>query len=237
MIIKFMFFLFSLTIMAMNAYCGVMPSQSRIIYHEEDKEQSLMLANTNEYPVIVQTWIDRGEGNPETASIPFISIPPIFRMELSDIKGVRIIYNKDKLPSDKESLFWFNIYEIPPEKKEFNSDNSVLITMNTQIKLFFRPKGMIITPEEAVKKITCKTKNKKIINCYNPSVIHLSVIKLMIITEDNKIKEITEGDLMLPPLSNKNFTTGYISGDIRKLTITYVNDYGDILDEAVNNDE
>ncbi|MEM8325871.1 molecular chaperone, partial [Morganella morganii] len=121
-----MFLLFSLSMITMNAYCGIMPSQSRIIYHEEDKEQSLMLANTNEYPVIVQTWIDRGEGNPETVNIPFISIPPVFRMEPSDIKGVRIIYNKDKLPDNKESLFWFNIYEIPPEKKEFNPENSVL---------------------------------------------------------------------------------------------------------------
>lgn len=235
MIMKLMFFLLSLTIMAINAYCGIMPSQSRIIYYEEDKEQSLMLANTNEYPVIVQTWIDRGEGNPETASIPFISIPPVFKMEPSDIKGIRIIYNRDKLPSDKESLFWFNIYEIPPEKKEPNPENSVLITMNTQIKLFFRPKVINTTPEKSVGKISCNKINKTSIECYNPSLIYLSVINLKIMTEDNKIAKVRENDLILPPLSNKKLTTDTMNGSIRKIIIMYVNDNGEILEHSLNN--
>lgn len=229
-----MFFLLSLSVITMNAYCGIMPSQSRIIYHEEDKEQSLMLANTNEYPVIVQTWIDRGEGNPETANIPFISIPPVFQMEPSDIKGVRIIYNRDKLPSNKESLFWFNIYEIPPEKKESNPDNSILITMNTQIKLFFRPGVINTKPEEIVDKITCKKINKTGIECYNPSLIHLSVINLRIMTEDNKIKEVSGDDLILPPLSNKKLMTSTMNGSIRKIIIMYVNDNGEILEHYLN---
>ncbi|HHZ8505766.1 TPA: fimbrial biogenesis chaperone [Morganella morganii] len=235
MIIKLIFFLLSLTIMAINAYCGVMPSQSRIIYHEEDKEQSLMLANTNEYPVIVQTWIDRGEGNPETANIPFISIPPVFQMEPSDIKGVRIIYNRDKLPSDKESLFWFNIYEIPPEKKESNPENSVLITMNTQIKLFFRPKIINATPEESVGEITCNKINKTSIECYNPSLIYLSVINLKIMTDDNKIKEVSGNDLILPPLSNKKLTIDAMHGSIKKMIVMYVNDNGEILEQTLSN--
>ncbi|MCU6225555.1 fimbrial biogenesis chaperone [Morganella morganii] len=235
MIIKLIFFLLSLTIMAINAYCGVMPSQSRIIYHEEDKEQSLMLANTNEYPVIVQTWIDRGEGNPETANIPFISIPPVFQMEPSDIKGVRVIYNRDKLPSDKESLFWFNIYEIPPEKKESNPENSVLITMNTQIKLFFRPKIINVTPEESVGRITCNKINKTSIECYNPSLIYLSVINLKIMTDDNKIKEVSGNDLILPPLSNKKLTIDAMHGSIKKMIVMYVNDNGEILEQTLSN--
>lgn len=235
MIMKLMFLLFSLSMITMNAYCGIMPSQSRIIYHEEDKEQSLMLANTNEYPVIVQTWIDRGEGNPETVNIPFISIPPVFRMEPSDIKGVRIIYNKDKLPDNKESLFWFNIYEIPPEKKEFNSENSVLITMNTQIKLFFRPETINTIPEEVVEKITCKKINNTNIECYNPSLIHLSVINLKIMTDDNKIKEVSGNDLILPPLSSKKLTIDAMHGSIKKMIVMYVNDNGEILEQTLSN--
>lgn len=235
MIMKLMFLLFSLSMITMNAYCGIMPSQSRIIYHEEDKEQSLMLANTNEYPVIVQTWIDRGEGNPETVNIPFISIPPVFRMEPSDIKGVRIIYNKDKLPDNKESLFWFNIYEIPPEKKEFNPENSVLITMNTQIKLFFRPETINTIPEEVVEKITCKKINNTNIECYNPSLIHLSVINLKIMTDDNKIKEVSGNDLILPPLSNKKLTIDAMHGSIKKMIVMYVNDNGEILEQTLSN--
>lgn len=45
--------LLSLCLQTLYASAGIMPSQSRIVYHAQDKEQSLMLANTNDYPVIV----------------------------------------------------------------------------------------------------------------------------------------------------------------------------------------
>ncbi|WP_285803371.1 fimbria/pilus periplasmic chaperone, partial [Escherichia coli] len=41
-----------------------MPSQSRVIFNASDRMQSLMLVNTNSYPVVVQTWADNGEGDP-----------------------------------------------------------------------------------------------------------------------------------------------------------------------------
>lgn len=47
---------------------GIMPASSRIIYRDGDRETTLMLVNTNDYPVLVQSWVDNGEGSPEAAS-------------------------------------------------------------------------------------------------------------------------------------------------------------------------
>ncbi len=59
---------------------GIMPASSRIIYRDGDREKTLMLVNTNDYPVLVQSWVDNGEGSPESASPPFVVLPPVFRL-------------------------------------------------------------------------------------------------------------------------------------------------------------
>ncbi|HAN5216354.1 TPA: molecular chaperone, partial [Escherichia coli] len=35
---------------------GIMPASSRMIYRDGDREKTLMLVNTNDYPVLVQSW-------------------------------------------------------------------------------------------------------------------------------------------------------------------------------------
>lgn len=51
-----------------------------------------------------------------------------------------------KLPADRESIFYFNVREIPPKS---NKANTLQIALQTRIKLFWRPK--------ALKKLACKT--------------------------------------------------------------------------------
>ncbi len=80
---------------------GIMPASSRIIYRDGDREKTLMLVNTNDYPVLVQSWVDNGEGSPEAASPPFVVLPPVFRLAARRTQGLRIIYNHDPLPGSR----------------------------------------------------------------------------------------------------------------------------------------
>ena len=226
--------LLSLCLQTLYTSAGIMPSQSRIVYHAQDKEQSLMLANTNDYPVIVQNWVDNGEGTPEASNIPFVSIPPILRMEKADVQGVRVIYNRTLLPADTESLFWFNIYEIPPEKKGVSPDNSVLVTMNTQIKLFYRPAAITIQPEEAIKQLTCTKQSSSVIECSNPSPIYLSVIDIKIGTDGGKVLSATDSEFMLAPKSKKSFNFNDSVNNGQKMMMTYLNDFGERISYETN---
>lgn len=221
----FYFFLLGLWL-CHEASAGVMPSRSRLIYTAESHVQSLMLANTNAYPVVVQTWIDNGEGTPDITGIPFVSIPPVFRLEPHGIKGVRIMYNASRAPQNRESLYWFNIYEIPPEKKETARENSVLITMNTQIKLFYRPHGINIMPEKAFSELSCKKNDLKSIICHNPSPIHLSVIAVRAHAGSLK-HDGTDTDLLMRPFSDKVFHFDQILPDSFSVEFRYINDAGE----------
>jgi len=211
-----------------HALAGVMPSHSRVVYEENSREKSLMLANTNNYPVVVQTWVDKGEGTPDSSNIPFVTIPPVFRLEPQGIKGIRIIYNHSALPRDRESLYWFNIYEIPPEKKGADKDNSVLVTMNTQIKLFYRPAGLHITPEEAIARVSCQRSAAKTLRCHNPSPLHLSIIAVELQSSSGPARAL-DSDLLIAPLSDKTLHFDRDMPALFNLNFRYINDAGDQL--------
>lgn len=157
------------------ANAGIMPSSTRIIYQEGTTEQSLMLANTNPYPVMVQTWVDNGEidGTPEKANAPYIALPAVFRMQPNTMQGLRIIYNQHPLPTDRESVFWLNLYEVPPTKSaQSASSPKVKMTMNTQMKIFYRPKSLKEKPQDWAGKLQFslfRRGDMLVIRCTNPT--------------------------------------------------------------------
>ncbi len=52
------------------------------------------------------------------------------------------VFNGSRLPQDRESLFWFNLLDIPPEPKNGKTDNYLQLAIRSRIKLFYRPAGV-----------------------------------------------------------------------------------------------
>lgn len=125
---------------------GVTAEVSRIIFNEENREQSLRLINLNDYPVIVQLWVDDGDinGTPDKAvDAPVIPLPAILKMAPKEQRNVRLVKVINNVVQDREYLQWLNIYEIPPEPSSQGDSNSkVILTMHTQMKLILRPKKL-----------------------------------------------------------------------------------------------
>jgi len=127
------------------AVAGVTPEVSRIVFAADAAEQSVQLYNLNTYPVLVQAWVDDGDirSVPQSSSAPVVALPPIFRMAPHDQTSLRLINAGEPLPTDRESLRWLNLYEIPATPKDWGKDGqTVTVTMRTQIKLFVRPAGL-----------------------------------------------------------------------------------------------
>lgn len=82
---------------------------------------------------------------PENASgIPFISTPPVFRIQPQAGQVVRVVYSQRKaLPPDRESVFWFNALQVPPANIGGRQQNKVLVMLRTRIKLFTGRKGLV----------------------------------------------------------------------------------------------
>ncbi|HEJ9059001.1 TPA: molecular chaperone [Serratia fonticola] len=128
------------------AQAGVIVESSRVVYSAADRERSFLMSNGNNYPVIVQVWIDNGEpdGTPEMAvDVPVLPLPGIFRLEPGDKKNLRLLGTQIKQPQDRESLYWLNIYEIPPTDAKLPPGvSAVKVAVRLQLKMFYRPQHL-----------------------------------------------------------------------------------------------
>ena len=146
-----------ISVMAMLLACqaataGVMVESSRVVFRASDPESSLMLSNTNAYPVVVQTWVDNGapDGTPEKATdSPVMPLPGLFRLEAGEKKYLRLLSTRMKLPTDRESLYWLNIYEIPPTGTHLpGNEILVKVAVRLQLKLFYRPTSLPLSVDD-----------------------------------------------------------------------------------------
>lgn len=59
------------------------------------------------------------------------------------------------MPSDRESMFWLNVLEVPPKASaNQSSQNAVQIAFRSRIKLFYRPAGIPISSEGVATKLS-----------------------------------------------------------------------------------
>lgn len=215
----------------LSAYAGIMPATTRVIFDAKQREQTLMLSNTNEYPVIVQSWVDDGSGDPINAKAPFIVTPAVFRLLPGKIQAIRIVYNQDKLPEDRESLFWLNIYEIPPVTTKNANDPRVTLAMNMQLKLFYRPANMKMEPAKAIDKLSFNFRNvdgKFYIEANNPTPYHISFTSLLLFRDKFEKNFDNSNYLIIKPKDTLRFPLDINPNDSRfdRLKLRYLDDRG-----------
>ena len=209
-------FIFCLSgLLAYNmVHAGIMPASSRVIYLEKNKEQSLLLANSNDYPIITQTWVDGGTGNLDQAKAPFVVLPPIFKMNPKGLQAIRLVHNGDAMPQDRESVYWLNLYEIPgkiPEKNQPMTDHQARldVSMNTQLKVFYRPaalKKMSVEQITAQLKFTVQQHQAQwLIICQNPTPYQVSFTKIQLRDGQQTMDVAKHMDMMTPALSYRAY--------------------------------
>jgi P pilus assembly chaperone PapD len=126
---------------------GILVGQTRVIYDADKKEASLPLSNKSDRnPFLIQSWIESGDTKTRG---PFITTPPLFRLNANEDSSLRISYTGSELPKNKESVFYINVRAIPSTPK--NSLNELRLIINTRIKLFYRPPGLEGKPYDAYK--------------------------------------------------------------------------------------
>lgn len=130
----------------MATQAAVVINTTRVIYREVDGETIVQLRNHGTGPVLAQTWIDDGDmlAGPETIDVPFTLTPSIARIDAGKGQAIRILRIRDTLPTDRESLLWFNVLEIPPAptQQRVRGDNLIQFSFRSRIKLFYRPQAL-----------------------------------------------------------------------------------------------
>ncbi|TFZ33547.1 molecular chaperone, partial [Pseudomonas syringae] len=109
---------------------------TRIGFDGDTRSTSVVISNPSDRPFAVQTWVST-EADDTVTVVPFAPSPPLFRLNPGKEQQVQINDLPHDLPSDRESLFYFNAQEIP--QADSSQGNVLNIALRTRIQLFYRP--------------------------------------------------------------------------------------------------
>lgn len=77
-------------------------------------------------------------------------IPPVLKMLPGERRELRILTSGRGLLTDRESLYWLNIYQIPPEVKNSPVGEKVRLALRSQLKVLWRPENIGVLTEESI---------------------------------------------------------------------------------------
>lgn len=206
------------------AHAAVALDRTRAIITGEDKSISLNISNENkQLPYLAQGWIENSQG--EKITTPFTVLPPVQRIEPGAKSQVKIqsLPAAASLPQDRETVYYFNLREIPPKS---DKPNTLQLALQTRIKLFYRPKAIIPTREQVdnpwQEKVTL-SRNGNNYTLINPTPYYVTIVD----AAPHKDGKTVAGfePLMIAPKSSQIMG---ISADLlgNSPVLTYINDYG-----------
>ncbi|XGI23510.1 molecular chaperone [Klebsiella pneumoniae] len=219
--------LFTLGILCVQpALAGISIGTSRIIFHEKNSSQSVDINNSSTSQTYLINVGISDTLNAKTANTAFLPTPALFRIEPDSRNTVRILKKAYNLPSDRESLFYFNVMAIPTGKVgEADTGNSLggtlqVATGNT-VKLFYRPDNLPMTQKEAMGKLEF-TRAGNSVKVFNPTPYYISLRKLVVNGRSVKL-DVIKGTSMIAPFSANTYPVAAGQG-ITKWTA--INDFG-----------
>jgi P pilus assembly chaperone PapD len=218
------FFLIGLLWVVVNcASANVVINGTRVIYPLNSKETVVQLINNGNDPALVQSWIDDGDINstPETSRAPFLLSPPVVKVAGKGGQQLRIKKLPAILPTDRESVFYLNVLDVPPVPEDMQGMNTMQLAIKSRIKLFVRPEQLRGGIDKAIEKVDVKAEGQGFrINNKSPFFITIANI------EGRNKKMMVAESLMLSPFSNAFTQATSIVKKGQHYSLRYVNDLG-----------
>lgn len=208
---------------AFTTHAAINLDRTRIVFPESDKASSLKVENQSKaLPYLALSWIEDKNGRKENTY--FMALPPIQRLEAGSASQVRIVKQAatNQLPKDRESLFYFNLREVPPKSTSASDERSVMqVAMQSRIKLFWRPKAITKKPGELAEMRMEITADAKGLTVHNPTPYYITLAWL-----SKNAKTMLPGfdSLMIAPFATATASTGDYHGNY--YSIGYIDDYG-----------
>ena len=207
-----------------NANAAIGLDRTRVVFDGSKEAVSMNITNNNtQLPYLAQGWIEDEQGNKITS--PLIVLPPVQRLEPGKKSQVKVqaLPAVKSLPQDRETVYYFNLREIPPRS---DKANSLQIALQTRIKLFYRPASIVPSQQERSdpwQKQLILTREADDFQVNNPTPYYITLID----ARSSKEGKTSPGfePLMVPPKGTlKLGVSAAALGS--KPWLTYVNDYG-----------
>ncbi|WP_175721992.1 fimbrial biogenesis chaperone [Burkholderia anthina] len=208
------------TLFAGAAHAAIVPDRTRVIFNEGEQAAIVTITNkSTTYPYLVQSWLEDTDGNKITS--PLMVVPPLQRIEANERNVLRIAKLPGAaLPADRESVFYLNIREVPPKT---DTPNTLQIALHTQMKLFYRPKGVQpARDEDWTLPMTLRVDaaaHRLVFD--NPTPYHVTVVDVSAGAQKTRVPV---EPLMVNPMSTADVP--FKAAPPATLFVTHIDDYG-----------
>ncbi|WP_415859398.1 molecular chaperone [Burkholderia sp. BCC1977] len=210
----------AMTLLAGVAHAAIVPDRTRVIFNEGEQAAIVTITNkSTTYPYLVQSWLEDAKGNKITS--PLMVVPPLQRIEANERNVLRIAkLPGTTLPTDRESVFYLNIREVPPKS---DTPNTLQIALHTQMKLFYRPKAVQpARDEDWTLPMTLRVDpaaHKLVFD--NPTPYHVTVVE---VTAGAQKMPVPIEPVMVSPMSTADVP--FKAATPATLFVTHIDDYG-----------
>lgn len=209
---------------------NIIVNGTRFIYSEDAAEITIQMTNTGNSPSLAQVWLDEGDASklPEEITTPFIISPPIARVDAKNGQSLRIKKASDKhiAATDRESLWWLNILDIPSVDKSQATENAAMLNLaiRSRFKFFWRPIGLG-DRQNAESKMEFIA-NAKGITLVNPTPFFITVADIVTASGSGLLNE----GIMVPPKSRTDVNAKQKIKPGEPITLQAISDYGSVVE-------
>ncbi|WP_370527737.1 molecular chaperone [Comamonas sp. Tr-654] len=209
---------------AVGAHADISLNTTRVIFDGKNKEASLVVRN-GANPVLIQSWLESNTPG-DKGELPFAITPALARMQVNGQQLLRVLYagGANAMPSDRESVVWVNVQEIPQQAE---AENSLQIAIRQRIKMFFRPTGLPGSAAEAPAALRWSIDSadgKQVLKVQNPTAFHVSTTGIDMGSGADK-QRVSEA-VMIAPGESRTFALKSGAASASALSFTSINDYG-----------
>ena len=213
-----------------SAHAALTISSTRVIQPSDRQSTSIVVANPSQRPYAAQAWINTAADD-NTTAVPLIASPALFRIDPAGEQTVQFNRLPNDLPQDRESVFYFNLQEIP--QAEDAPNNTLTIALRTRIKVFYRPIQLKGRPQDHLQDLawsvqTLEGKPHLVVDNPSPYYFTFNQLTLRSATGSEKIdtrKMAIPMGRQTYPLKNATLQAGL------KVEFTTINDYGGLTPE------
>lgn len=217
--------LLMLTAFMHEARAALTVNATRVVFASDKRSTSVIISNPSNRPFAVQTWVNT-QADDATSLVPFAPSPSLFRLNPGKEQQVQINGLPNDLPDDRESLFFFNVQEIP--QADASQGNVLNIALRTRLKLFYRPAQLKDNPISRLKDLQwsiSSLEGKTYLTAANPTPFHVSFIRLEV-NGSGKTEKLRQA-AMLAPFSTQRYLLEetYATPGV-EVVFSAINDYG-----------
>ncbi|TFY94429.1 molecular chaperone [Pseudomonas nabeulensis] len=190
----------SLALQALPAQAGIIIYGTRVIYPAEQQEVVVRLENKGDRPALVQTWLDTGDlrSTPSTSQTPFTLTPPIFRIEPNQQQALRLRHSGESSATDRESLYWLNVLEVPPVTAGSEQNNQIELAFRNRLRVFFRPPSLPYPVASAPSKVRWELVPHDqgfALQATNPTPYHIALTEVDLLSEGKRFSKAPNADI------------------------------------------